>query len=250
MLETQKRNYVVILMCILGTPGLTFIDSPYFAKHLFDGRLLADALVIMGYIWVLLNSDKKLFKLALIMPFIGLFYECFGSLIFEAYHYRLNNIPLYIPIGHAVVYAAVYELTKLPLIWQHHKEVSDFSNKLIFVICFVSLLMHNDVGGFLGYLFFLVIISSRKKPLFYQLMFLYTFYLELCGTSLYTWKYYGLLGNHPSWPHVGILPCGISGIYMVLDITANSVYFHMARYKHTKWKLKQSKKAQPLYCNN
>ena len=43
-------------------------------------------------------------------------FEIFGSLIWGGYHYRLHNIPLYVPPGHALVYVFGITAGTLPLV--------------------------------------------------------------------------------------------------------------------------------------
>ncbi len=244
MFEYDPRALKVplIISVLLGTPLVAFIDSPYFAVHLFDGRIISDCFVLIAYILFLMIADKKLIILLLIMPFVGLFFEIFGSKIFVLYAYRLDQIPIYVPLGHAVFYGLIYEVCKLNYIWSNHKALESFLNKFCFTICFTSLLLNNDVFGFLAYLLFLVLISNTKKPIFYLMMFVYTFLVELCGTSMYTWTYYGVLGNHPSWPSIGLVPAGMAGLYMALDMSANAIYYYLTHYRHTKVMLNIQKK--------
>ena len=76
-----------------------------------------------------------------------------GELIFctllEMYHYRTNNIPLYVPFGHAIVYASgyVYANTK----WAVDNDVL---LRKYFAIVFALLFL--AVGGFLNDQFSLI----------------------------------------------------------------------------------------------
>jgi hypothetical protein len=236
MIEYNPRAFKMLLIAtiVLSTPVLLFIDSPYFASHVFDGRIVSDFFILIAYVLFLMLADKKVFKLLLIMPFVGLFFEILGSQIVVLYDYRLAHVPIYVPFGHAILYGVIYEISKLDYIWSNHKALESFLNKFCFTICFTSLLINNDVFGFLAYLLFLVLISNRQKPIFYLLLFVYTFMMELCGTTMCTWTYYGVLGNHPSWPSIGLVPAGMAGLYMALDISANSIYYYLAHYRHTK----------------
>lgn len=244
MIEYDPRVFKLplVVMTLLFTPFFLFIDSPHFVKHVFDGRILANGIVIVMYILFLTISDRKLFKLLLIMPFVGLFFEILGAEVFTAYQYRLDHIPLYIPLGHALLYGLTYEISRLDYIWSNRKALESFLHKFCFTISFTSLLVNNDVMGFLIYLQFLVLLRNRKKPLFYLLMFVSVFFMDLCGTTMYTWTYYGILGNHPSWPSIGVVPAGVAGIYMILDMSANSIYYYLAHYRHTRAMLDIEKK--------
>ncbi|HKC90480.1 MAG TPA: hypothetical protein VKE23_04030, partial [Candidatus Limnocylindria bacterium] len=42
--------------------------------------------------------------------------ECVGSLIWGAYTYRLENLPLYVPAGHGLFYLSALRAASLPLL--------------------------------------------------------------------------------------------------------------------------------------
>jgi hypothetical protein len=230
-LLTPKTSILFAILIVLGgAPVFAFIDSPFLANYYPYGQDVANLIMLITYSWFLLKSNRKLYWLMLLMTISSLFAEIIGSILLGLYQYRLHNIPLYIPLGHAVIYATIYLVCKQPFIWRSHVDMERCLAKFSFVVSFMSLFVINDVGGFLGYLLFLIILRSRKKPLFYLNMFAMVYYIELCGTVCSTWSWYSVLGNHPSFPPIGYTPSGMAGLYILIDLVSNSIYFYALKF--------------------
>ncbi|WP_051398957.1 hypothetical protein [Legionella oakridgensis] len=226
-----------IIFVLLGLPFLVFLDSPWLSHYFLHGQDTVNIIMIFFYSWLLLSVKRRLYWLILLMTIVSFFAEVFGSLILALYQYHLKNIPMYIPLGHAVMYATIYQICRRPFIWHHHIIIEKCLYRIAFIISFMSLVILKDVAGFLCYIFFLSISYQRKKPLFYLSMFVMVYYLELLGTVFSAWSWYAVLGNHPNFPSIAYTPSGIAGLYMLIDITTNSVYFHTKKIKKYLYKL-------------
>ncbi|WP_173237880.1 hypothetical protein [Legionella antarctica] len=230
----MNKNILIelqIALVLLGAPIFVFLDSPWFAAHFFQAQDLNNAIMIFFYCWIFFLSGRRLYWLMLIVIVVSFCAEVIGSTILTLYRYHLDNIPPYIPLGHAVTYAIVYQISRQQFIWNNHIAFEKFLHQFAFITCFMSLIVLNDIAGFLCYLFFLIILRQRKKPLFYLTMFAVTYYLELLGTVSSAWSYYFALGNHPDYPSTSVTPCGIAGIYMLVDISSNSIYLQVKKFK-------------------
>lgn len=118
------------------------IDSVFFTEHYFDARQLTNLLSILYFAGFFFASEPHLRKLMLIM--VGLSY--IGELIFckllGMYEYRTPMIPLYVPFGHAIVYASGYVYANTN--WSINKE----SSLRKYFLCFFTVLFLS-VGIFL-----------------------------------------------------------------------------------------------------
>ena len=108
----------------------------------------------------------------------------------------------------------------------YHRAIEQALKKFAFLLSVMSLLILNDVMGFIGYTVFLIIISSRKRSLFYLIMFFIVYYVELLGTVFSTWAWYGVLGNHPNYPTIGFTPSSMAVGYIFIDLGCNSTYYY------------------------
>ncbi|WP_131782508.1 hypothetical protein [Legionella gresilensis] len=225
--------HLQIIFVLIGAPGFVFIDSPWFQQHYFVGQDINNVLMCLFYCWIFFTTaDTKLYLLMMLITVVSFGAEICGSKILTAYQYHLDNIPLFIPLGHAVVYATAYHISRHDFVWKHHHIFEAALRKLAFIICFISLILLNDIAGFFCYLLFLMLVATRKKPLFYLTMYAVSYYLEFLGTVSSAWSYYFVLGNHPNYPPTSIIPCGIAGIYMFVDIVTNSIYLYIKKIKH------------------
>lgn len=217
---------IQIFLVLTGLPVFIFLDSPWLAAHLLHGQDICDVIAVIFYGVILVNAKDRLYWLMLVVPIVSLCAEIIGSSILELYAYRLHNIPVYIPVAHAIAYATVYLISKQPLIQHHHRAIEQSLKKLAFLVCVMSLLILNDVMSFISYAVFLIIISSRKKSIFYLIMFFMVYYIEFLGTVFSTWAYYSVLGNHPNYPTISRTPSCIAAAYILIDLVSNSTYFY------------------------
>lgn len=232
-IQVQHNHLVLVqsLIVLLGAPFFLFIDSPLFAPYSPYGQDITNIIMVFVYVWFLFTAKDKLYWIILLMTIASLCAEAIGSLLLTLYQYRLKNIPMYIPLGHAIIYATVYHMCKQPLIWKHHKVIEKYLGKIAFVIVFMSLFISNDRAGFITYLVFLMIFYQRKKPLFYLSMFIMVYYIELFGTIFSTWSWYVVVGNHPSYPSIAYTPSGVAGLYVLIDLISNSIYFYTQKIR-------------------
>src|SRR5438132_13133974 len=49
--------------------------------------------------------------------------ELIGSIVWGAYRYRLENLPLYVPAGHGLFYLAALRVASLPLLERHARRI-------------------------------------------------------------------------------------------------------------------------------
>lgn len=225
-------NGIKISLVLFGIPIFFYFDSPDFNHHVVPwGQMIANSFMLLFYVWFFLGANNKLRWLLIITLIIGAFGEVLASIVMTLYRYRLGNIPLYVPMGHAIVYATVYYLQKQPVIRRQAVWLKPMLQASAALICVGSLLMFNDVNGFMMYLAFLVFLRHMKNKLFYWLMFAMVFYLEVIGTRMQAWTWYGVLGNHPMYLPVANPPAGVAVFYMMLDILTNHSYIWLRRMR-------------------
>lgn len=199
-LGNAKTQQFFALYFIVFTPLFLGLDSQYFATHFFDARWLVN-LTIISCFFILLNAvDARLRKLMLVMVPLGLFGEVIFSLVLGLYEYRLNRIPLYVPFGHAAIYACGY-LIKAST-WA---KTNDAMMKKIFFIFFTSIFLVagiwlNDVFSLIfGFLFFYRGLRRKGWNTLYYYVAIYVLIVEFAGTCFGVWHWQPLaLGFIPT----------------------------------------------------
>ena len=176
---------VFVLLFVIGLG----IDSVQFSKTYFDGRYIANILFISYFCMMYFSVGKALQRLMLVMVPLSYLGELLCSEALDMYAYKGGAIPLYVPFGHALVFAAGYVFAETSFIQKREKEL-----KIVFPIVFLLLffgawLLFNDVFSILfGALFFLVIKRKRGNIMYYCLGILALF-VEFIGTPFGCWKW-------------------------------------------------------------
>lgn len=209
----------VLLVAILS------LDSAGFSVRHAHGQLLATLLTLAFFFWILHGASPRLRRLMLIGVAVAGVGEVSFALLIGMYEYRLHNVPLYVPPGHAILYAAVFQLIREPWVRRHAHQVTLVCYALGACFSLVWLLIHNDVYGCICFgVFSALIFHKRESRLFFVVMFLLVAYLELIGTWLQCWSWPPYLLN--KWPAIVSAnpPSGISVFYMGFDIACLGFY--------------------------
>lgn len=220
-----------------------FFDSLYFANHISDSQIWINLLMFAGFFKMYFRSTprvKELMIYAVILGFIG---EYFFSRLLGMYTYRLENVPLYVPIGHAALYGRIFMFSKASIVRKHKKAVEELFAISIAIFATIYLLLFTDVFGFLMTIFVFLLLWKRPKDrLFFYSMYILVAILEIGGTAFGCWK----------WPNIGFAvfdflpsnnpPSGISLFYFLLDIGCFVIYNQ--RHSLTWKRLKTIRKLQ------
>jgi hypothetical protein len=138
------------------------------------------------------SHDIRVQVLVLVVIASGL--EVLGSIVWGAYRYRLENVPLYVPAAHGLFYLSALRASALPIIQRNGRAV------VIGVTVFATLYMLRnltlalpDLLGFVTWAIFIRFVLRGTAPLLYAVSFLMTSALELYGTSLGIWTWQPVL---------------------------------------------------------
>jgi hypothetical protein len=142
--------------------------------------------------------------------------EVTGSLVWGVYHYRLHNLPLFIPPAHGLVYLSGVALSRSvrarAVVWAAAIGAAAWG------IAGLALLPRLDVAGAFGVPLLLVFLWRSRSRATYAGVFLVVGALELYGTSIGTWRWARDL------PGLGIPdgnpPSGVASGYVWFDVMA------------------------------
>jgi hypothetical protein len=204
---------------------LLFLDGAVMATHFRYGQWLFDGIILAFFGWMLTWVSRRLRMAMLIGIGVGALGEVFFSLVVGMYDYRLANVPIYIPLGHSIIYATIFLLVREHWMRCHARLITLAGYGLCLAFSLVWLVMYRDVFGFICFAAFSVLIYfKRELRLFFVCIFIIVSYLELWGTYFQCWHWPSTLMNH--WPAVPSAnpPSGISVFYMGFDIACLSLY--------------------------
>lgn len=218
---TYKTLGLLYLFFIVGL----FLDSFYMVKITENAQIYANALMLFVFAITFFKVTKRLKEQMLAAVLIGFFGEYLFSVLLGMYTYRLGNVPLYIPFGHAFVYIAVLCFSKAVSIKKNRKVLENVFAISIFIYASVFLIFKNDVFGFVMTIATLLILRNNpKERLFYLTMYISVAVLEIIGTSYECWWWPSTAWNvFPFLPSYNP-PSGISLFYFLLDLGCLWVY--------------------------
>jgi hypothetical protein len=144
--------------------------------------------------------------------------EVTGSLIWGVYHYRLHNLPLFIPPAHGLVY--LIGLSIATALRRHTRllVVTAASAATVWGLLGLTVLPRRDVAGAIGVPLLLLFLWRSRNRALYASVFLVVALLELYGTAIGTWRWARVL------PGLGIPdgnpPSGVASGYVWFDVMA------------------------------
>jgi hypothetical protein len=142
--------------------------------------------------------------------------EVTGSLIWGVYHYRLHNLPLFIPPAHGVVYLSGLALTRV--VPARRLVAAAAIGSIGWGLAGLTVLPRLDVAGAIGVPLLCLYLWRSRARATYAGVFLVVGALELYGTSIGTWRWARTV------PGLGIAdgnpPSGVASGYVWFDVMA------------------------------
>ncbi len=211
-----------------------FIDSKLIASHFVNSQYLTNILVFLVFAWIYLKVSVKIKKLMLYGLILAVLGEVLFALVLGMYTYRLDNLPLYVPLGHSMIYAAVFYIAKEPIFKKNKNLIINILFVLMLFYSTAWLVFANDVFGFICML--VIVYLFRRKAhtkLFFLIMFFIIVYLELIGTHYQNWYWPEIWFDKISFIPSANPPSGISVFYFGFDVGCLYIYKILNKQK---WK--------------
>ena len=161
--ESKARLQFGYALCFPAFTILALgIDSVWFTQTYFDARQITNTLIVLYFLGFFMSSSGALRKLMLVMLPLSYLGELIFCSLLEMYAYRTPMIPLYVPFGHAIVYASGYVFAFT--VWSVEKELHlrrYFLSFFTLLFLGVGLFLNDYLSLIFGILFFLIL--KRKR---------------------------------------------------------------------------------------
>ncbi len=161
--------------------------------------------------------------------------EVTGSLIWGVYHYRLHNLPLFVPPAHGLVYLTGLALATALRRHARGLVVAAAAAAATWGLLGLTVLPRRDVAGAIGVPLLLAFLWRSRNRSIYAAVFLVVASLELYGTALGTWRWAHAL------PGLGIPdgnpPSGVASGYVWFDVMALLVAPYVLGLRRAPWVL-------------
>ena len=230
----------------LAVAGL-YLDSTMLAEKFEYNQIVINIVMLLGFYLMYSRSVKRTKELMIYAVILGFIGEYFFSVYLEMYTYRLGNVPLYIPFGHAAVFGRVHVFSKASIVKKHHKVLEQFLYVIISLFALGYLYFFNDVFGFVMTIgVFALLLKRPKDRMFFLTMYVVVAVLEIGGPAYGAWKWpdtaFGVFDFLPS----NNAPSGISLFYFLLDVGCFVLYTqrHRITWGRVK-KIRQIRKFKP-----
>ena len=128
-----------------------FLDSYFIQQWITEPQWIANIVMLVGFFLCFKSVTPRIKEQMITAVIIAIIGEYLFSIALGMYTYRLENVPHYVPPGHALVYVGVLYFTKTT----YAKVQKHFLEKILTIIIIayaaVFLVFENDVFGFLMY---------------------------------------------------------------------------------------------------
>ena len=218
-----------------------FLDSFYMLKITEDAQFYANISMFIGFAITFWQVNKRVKEQMISAVIIAVLGEYLFSIVLGMYTYRLENVPHYVPPGHALVYVGVLYFSKAKSIIKHRLKLEKILAIAVFLYATGFLIFKFDVFGFVMTIATLLILRNKpRERLFYLTMYVSVAYLEIIGTNYLCWKW-----PATAWDVIPFLPSynppsGISLFYFLLDL--GTLWFYKQRHKITWARMKSIRK--------
>lgn len=168
-------------------------------------------------LFALARQPREVRLQVIVLVCVATVLEVVGSMVWRAYVYRLENLPLYVPAGHGLFYLAALRAASLTALVRNGHRIVTAVGLLSTVWMAWGLLRPPvpDLLGFVTWAIFIRFLARGRYPLLYSVSFVMTMALELYGTGLGIWTWAPLLPG--LWLPAGNPPTGIGAGYAAMD---------------------------------
>jgi hypothetical protein len=202
------------------------IDSVFFANTFFDGRWIMNLFAIIHFLYFFSVASTSLRKLMFVMVFLGYLGELLFCNVFDMYDYRTSEIPLYVPFGHAILYATGLVCAQSDWAKKNQELTRKFFKVFFFILLLgVGIFLFDILSLIYGVCFFIVMRRRNWSSLF-LFVSIWVILLELVGTYYQCWGWHStVFGFIPTVNP----PMGAIFIYVGGDIVLNKLVHSLDR---------------------
>lgn len=165
------------------------IDSIFVPVAYVDGRQIANVLSVLYFTAMFRVSGHRLRRLMLVMVPLSYIGELLFCKLLGMYHYNTNAIPLYVPFGHAIVYASGYIFAYTRFAKAGHRKLRRLFAISFFIIFLSAGIFLNDLLSVFSGLMFFALLRRKRWQNMYFFIALCVIFIELAGTYFQCWAW-------------------------------------------------------------
>lgn len=185
----QDRIITYSLFYFVFTVVALFIDGTYFSNHYFNGQWIVNCMAVIYFGLMYVSADGYLKKLMLVMVGLSYIGELIFCKLFGMYEYKDVHIPLYVPLGHSIVYATGYSLSKSNFVQNKAAFLMKWLNLFYAVLFLMVAIFIDDYFSLISGVLFFLLLKRKKWQLTYSCIAFCVIYIELVGTYFGCWRW-------------------------------------------------------------
>ncbi|HEV8687163.1 MAG TPA: hypothetical protein VGQ84_07795 [Gaiellaceae bacterium] len=225
------RHRIGLVVTALGVPALIAVMLA--VDHYVDlrGQIALGVLAFAILAAVCTRLDPHLRLQAALIVVVATCGEVLASLVWGLYTYRLENVPLFVPPGHALVYLGGLAVAHASAGGERFLVGLAVALVAVWAVAGVLVLPRQDLSGAAAAVLLVLVLLRRSRAHLFAGVFLVVASLELYGTAIGTWAWAKEVpslgipqGNPPSGAAVG---------YVVMEATAVRLAF---RLRAVRWR--------------
>lgn len=156
---------------------------------------------------VLRVQPREMRVQVLVLVCVATVLEVVGSIVWRAYTYRFEDLPLFVPAGHGLFYLCALRVAALPALTVRARPIVILvtAGATLWMLAGLARPPLPDLLGLVVWAVFIRFVVRGRYPLLYAVSFVMTAGLELYGTALGAWRWAPILpglmlpaGNPPA----------------------------------------------------
>lgn len=205
---------------------MTAVDGLRVAEDFAHGQAVATAACAAYWLLLFAAASPRLRRLMAVGVLAATVGEVLFSLGLGMYEYREGAIPLYVPPGHTVLYAAVFLWVRLPGVRRQARLLTPVLLAAGAAYSLALWRLFDDQYGVACWLLFLALLTAlRGSRLFFAAMYLLVAWLEQAGTGAGAWAWPAHLLGRPQGLASANPPSGVAVFYCLFDLSCLALYF-------------------------
>lgn len=148
---------------------------------------------ICHFLYFFAAARTELRKLMFFMVFLGYFGEEVFCNLFDMYDYRNNQIPLYVPFGHAILYATGWVCSQTDWAKKHKHRLTSFFIVFFTIVLFGVGIAFFDILTLIYAVSFFLVMKRKRWESLYFFMSIWVIVLELVGTYYQCWAWHPIV---------------------------------------------------------
>ena len=121
-----------------------FLDSNLMQQWMTKPQWIANTVMFIGFFLCFKNVTPRIKEQMITAVIIAVIGEYLFSIALGMYTYRLENVPHYVPPGHALVYVGVLYFTKTAFTKLHRRLLEKIFTIIVIVYATVFLIFENE----------------------------------------------------------------------------------------------------------